>query len=73
MAQPTPSLAAGLAWHGALPTGAAGASLLALVPALAGMAMGGRLRMRVRPETFRLCFFAALLALGGELFWRGLT
>jgi uncharacterized membrane protein YfcA len=69
----TLALAAGLAWHGALPTGAAGASLLALVPSLAGMVLGGYLRARVRPETFRLCFFAGLLVLGGELFWRGLT
>jgi uncharacterized membrane protein YfcA len=69
----TLSLAAGLAWHGALPMGASGASFLALVPALAGMVLGGYLRVRVRPETFRLCFFAGLLALGGELLWRGLT
>jgi hypothetical protein len=40
----TLALAAGLAWHGALPMQAAGASLLALAPALAGMALGGRLR-----------------------------
>jgi len=69
----TLALAAGLAWHGALPMGAAGASLLALVPALTGMVLGGCLRARVRPATFRLCFFAGLLVLGGELFWRGLT
>jgi uncharacterized protein len=62
----TLALAAGLAWHGALPTGAAGASLLALVPALMGMVLGGWLRARVRPETFRLIFFAGLLVLGGE-------
>ena len=69
----TLALAAGLAWHGALPMGAARASLLALGPALAGMVLGGRLRVRVRPETFRLVFFAGLLVLGGELVWRGLT
>ena len=69
----TLALAAGLAWHGALPLQAAGTSLLALVPALAGMALGGWLRARVRPETFRLCFFVGLLVLGGELVWRGLA
>jgi len=69
----TLALAAGLAWHGALPLQAAGISLLALVPALAGMALGGWLRTRVRPETFRLCFFVGLLVLGGELVWRGLA
>src|SRR5258708_28276049 len=46
----TLALPAGLAWHGALPTGAAGASLLALVPSLAGMVLGGYLRARGRPR-----------------------
>ena len=69
----TLALAAGLAWHGALPLQAAGASLLALVPALAGMALGGWLRVRVRPEMFRLCFFVGLLVLGSELVWRRLA
>ena len=69
----TLALAAGLAWHGALHMGATAASLLALVPALAGMVLSGRLRARVRPETFRLGFFAGLLVLGGELLLRGLT
>src|SRR4051812_11895729 len=69
----TLALAAGLAWHGALPLAVTGTSLLALLPALAGMTLGGWLRARVRPETFRLCFFVGLLALGGELLWRGLA
>ena len=68
----TLALAAGLALHGALPLAATGTSLLAVLPALAGMALGGRLRARVRPETFRVGFFAGLLVLGGELLWRGL-
>jgi uncharacterized membrane protein YfcA len=68
----TLALAAGLAWHGALPVQAAGVSLLALGPALAGMALGGWLRARLRLEAFRLCFFLGLLALGAELVWRGL-
>jgi uncharacterized membrane protein YfcA len=68
----TLALAAGLASHGALPLQAAGASLFALVPALAGMALGGRLRAQIRPETFRLCFFVGLLALGFGLTWHGL-
>ena len=68
----TLALAAGLALHGALPLAATGTSMLAVLPALAGMALGGWLRARVQPETFRVCFFAGLLALGGELLWRGL-
>jgi uncharacterized protein len=67
----TLALAAALAWHGALPAASAGASLFALLPALAGMAFGGWLRGRVRASTFRLCFFLGLLVLGGELIWRG--
>lgn len=67
----TLALAGGLALHGALPLVASAASLLAVLPALAGMALGGWLRARVRPETFRICFFVGLLALGGELIWRG--
>ncbi len=63
----------GLAWHGALAPAAAGASLLALAPALAGMELGGWLRARVRPVAFRLCFFVGLLALEAELVWRGLA
>ncbi|MGI4802007.1 MAG: sulfite exporter TauE/SafE family protein [Janthinobacterium lividum] len=66
------ALAGGLALHGTLPLAASGASILALLPALAGMWLGGLLRARVRPGTFRLCFFIGLLALGGELVWRGL-
>jgi len=67
------ALAGGLMLHGTLPFAATGTSLLALVPALAGMALGGWLRARVRPETFRPCFFVGLLVLGGELVWRGLA
>jgi uncharacterized protein len=69
----TVALAAGLAWHGALPATAAGASLLALIPAMAGMAFGGWLRDRVQASTFRLYFFLGLLVLGGELIWRGMA
>ena len=69
----TLALAGGLALHGALPVAASGASLLAVVPALAGMWLGGWLRSRVRPELFRRGFFVGLLLLGGELIWRGLA
>ncbi len=68
----TIALAAGLAFHGALPLGAAVQSLLALAPALAGMAAGGWMRSRIRPSLFRTCFFAGLLALSAELILQGL-
>ena len=45
----------------------AGASLLALAPALAGMALGQWVRARVRSETFRICFFVGSLLLGAHL------
>jgi uncharacterized membrane protein YfcA len=69
----TLALAAGLALHGALPLATSGTSLLAVLPALIGTWLGGWLRLRVRPETFRRGFFIGLLVLGGELIWRGLA
>jgi uncharacterized membrane protein YfcA len=60
----TLALAAVLVADGALPTGVAGASLLALVPAAIGMALGQWLRMRVSPRAFRIAFFAGSLVLG---------
>jgi uncharacterized protein len=66
----TAALAVNLGGAGALAP-AAGASLLALAPALAGMLVGQWLRARVRPERFRFWFFLGLLALGGHLALRG--
>lgn len=63
----TLALAAVLWREGDLSGPALGGSLLALAPALGGMALGTWLRGRVRAETFRLCFFSGLLALGGYL------
>jgi uncharacterized membrane protein YfcA len=67
------ALAGGLAWHGGLAAQSLGASLLALIPALLGMALGGAVRARVRPAIFRRCFFAGLLGLGTEIAWRALA
>ncbi len=60
----TVALAAILAHDGALETSIAGASLLALVPALIGMAVGQWVRSRVRPDVFRVCFLAGTAAAG---------
>jgi len=65
------ALAAGLVLHGALPFATTATSLFAVAPALVGMALGGWLRARFRPEMFRLCFFVGLMALGVELILRG--
>ncbi len=60
----TIALAAALGKHGALPATVWLGSVLALLPALAGMAIGQRLRLRVAAETFKRVFFAGLLVLG---------
>ena len=47
-------------------------SLVALAVVLIGMWLGQLLRGRIKPETFRLCFFIGLLVLGLHLAVRGL-
>jgi uncharacterized membrane protein YfcA len=52
-------------WSGAaLSTAPLALSIVAVVPALAGMALGQRLRQRLSEETFRKGFFVTLIALG---------
>ncbi|MFH6785526.1 MULTISPECIES: sulfite exporter TauE/SafE family protein [Methylobacterium] len=63
----TVALAAGLAREGALPLAAGAASLVALAPALLGMAAGQWLRGRVSAQTFRRAFLVGLLLLGAHL------
>lgn len=63
----TVALGLGLADSGVLSVPVLGASALALLPALLGMALGQWLRGRVGNRAFRLCFFVGLLALGGHL------
>jgi uncharacterized membrane protein YfcA len=63
----TVALAAALAGGGSFDTGTAGASALALAPALIGMSVGGWVRGRVSEQMFRRCFFLGLLALGAHL------
>ncbi len=47
-------------------------SLVALVPALAGMKLGRLLRQRLPELVFRRCLFAGLLVIGIRLIWKGL-
>lgn len=63
----TAALAAGLTTQGALHTDRLGASALALIPALAGMWLGQRIRGRIRAATFRRCFLLCLMLLGLQL------
>ncbi|TNC66285.1 sulfite exporter TauE/SafE family protein [Rubellimicrobium roseum] len=69
----TVALAFALAGGGSLGVGAATASLLTLIPALAGMMVGGWVRGRISEGAFRRCFFLSLLALGFYLALRKLV
>jgi uncharacterized membrane protein YfcA len=60
----TLALAGSLFFDGVFHESLAGASLLALAPALIGMFVGQRLRNRAKPATFRRCFFLGLVGLG---------
>ena len=40
---------------------------------LIGMGAGQFIRSRISPATFKICFFAGLLALGAYLCWRSLA
>ena len=68
----TLALAVVLVANGALQTSVAGASLMALAPALIGMLLGQWVRARVSPRAFRICFFAGSLILGAHLALRWL-
>ena len=68
----TVALAAVLAHAGIFRPSVAGASLLALVPTLAGMLLGQRIRHRISPAAFRICLFLGLLVLGCHLALRAL-
>jgi len=65
-------LALALLSRGELPAGSAMTGAAAIVPALAGMYSGQRLRRRLHPEVFRRCFFAGLIGLGGYMVLRSL-
>lgn len=69
----TIALGIGLWWNDAVPLQSVGTSAYAIVPALAGMWLGGWLRGRVEPETFRRWFFAGLALLGAHISWQGLA
>lgn len=66
------ALAAGLWWHGALHSGSLVSSGMAVVPALAGLFSGQRLRRYISAQMFRRCFLICLLALGAEMALRAL-
>ena len=66
----TAALAVVLAGTGSLDAGMAWQSMLALLPALAGMALGQAQRDKLSQATFRKALFSGLLALGAWLIVR---
>lgn len=66
----TIALAVGLMTQGSLRLDSLGPSALAVVPAMAGMWVGGRIRSRISPTQFRRCFLALLILLGLQLVCR---
>ncbi|WP_203073561.1 sulfite exporter TauE/SafE family protein [Falsiroseomonas ponticola] len=69
----TVALGLALAWAGAVTPATSLGSLLALPPALLGMAIGTRLRGRIAAALFRRLFFLALLGIGAQLAWRAVS
>lgn len=63
----TIALAASLGLRGAFDDGNLALSVLAILPALAGMWAGQMLRGRIAPATFRRWFLVCLLLLGAEM------
>jgi uncharacterized protein len=68
----TVALGTSLTSHGLMSSEIGFISLAATVPALAGMALGQRVRHRMSEETFRPVFFSVLLMLGAWLALRPL-
>jgi hypothetical protein len=68
----TLALGLGLLWHGALELHSISNSAFAIVPALLGMTLGGRIRRRVSAERFRRWFFIGLALLAVHLIYAAL-
>jgi len=69
----TLALAAVLVIFGMFPSSVAAGSLLAVMPALLGMAIGTKVRAAISPVLFRHCFFFGLILLGSYLVLRGVA
>lgn len=67
----TLALGAGLVWRGEVGSGELGASLVALLPALAGMVLGQWLRQCISAQVFKRVFFIGLGLLGLHLLIAG--
>lgn len=69
----TLALALALGLSAPFPPALAALSLLAVVPALAGLTLGRRVRGKLRPEVFRRWFFTGLVVLGLTMLARALV
>ena len=69
----TLGLCLSLGWNNLLNSELALQSSLAVVPALAGMALGQKVRQSISQQTFRTIFFSALFVLGAYIAARALT
>ena len=69
----TIALAGGLFVQGAFRLDELGLSLMAVLPALAGMWLGSIVRHKISPKTFRCCFLLFLVILGIELTLRSFS
>jgi uncharacterized membrane protein YfcA len=67
------ALAVGLYVTGQFQMAIATSSLLALIPAFAGMFLGQAIRNRLRQDVFRRCFFIGLLVLGTYMALRSIS
>lgn len=69
----TAALALSLGGHDRLTLGLALGSAAAVIPAVAGMVIGRRLRNALPETTFRRLFYLAMIVLGGTLLFRTLA
>jgi uncharacterized membrane protein YfcA len=67
------ALGGALVARGAVSLPLAGGSLAALAPAMAGMLLGQKLRVRISAATFRRAFFSGMIVLGAYLALRNLV
>ena len=67
------ALALGLFFTGQFQLSIATSSLFALIPAFAGMFIGQAIRLRLRQDIFKKCFFIGLVILGAYMALRALS
>ncbi len=65
-------LTLGLMTGGRMPMSVTWTSLLALLPAMAGMMLGQRIRHRMQPEVFRRFFLIWMLVIGSTMLFKEL-